>query len=222
MDAPDPDNVRTRRRHPAAWYDRLVMRPFASHLFTLCSALSALVLIATCAMWVRSYWVGDQYYRSHWTFIRHPDGPNIQPGSGRLKERAVWLISGRGGFAVETRSQDINFPWPIADARMPQDAETRSAGNPSYPSTYIANPGVIGRLGFGYWSSDYGRGYFGANYRMWFPAWFLAALSTACPTIWIIRHTRARRRARVGLCRRCGYDLRASPERCPECGTPAK
>ena len=33
------------------------------------------------------------------------------------------------------------------------------------------------------------------------------------------RKGRAARRAKQGLCPRCGYDLRASKERCPECGT---
>ena len=47
-------------------------------------------------------------------------------------------------------------------------------------------------------------------------------LTGLLPLAWLRLAQRRRGRARRGLCRRCGYDLRASPERCPECGSAAR
>jgi len=54
------------------------------------------------------------------------------------------------------------------------------------------------------------------------PWWSLLILCSALPASrWLVRHRR-RSRARHRLCESCGYDLRATPGRCPECGTVAE
>ena len=51
------------------------------------------------------------------------------------------------------------------------------------------------------------------------PFWFLVLLCAMVPVSWVAYALRRRRRVREHRCLNCGYDLRASGERCPECGT---
>ena len=53
------------------------------------------------------------------------------------------------------------------------------------------------------------------------PFWPIAWFFAMPPAIAWQRYRLRRRRQRGGLCLGCGYDLRASPGRCPECGAAA-
>jgi len=51
------------------------------------------------------------------------------------------------------------------------------------------------------------------------PGWLVAIVASLPAAAWLVLWRRKGARAkRVDVCPTCGYDLRATPERCPECG----
>jgi predicted RNA-binding Zn-ribbon protein involved in translation (DUF1610 family) len=55
---------------------------------------------------------------------------------------------------------------------------------------------------------------------VWRYAFYLWLLWIAWTTWLVSQRVGSWRRSKIGKCAKCGYDLRASKKRCPECGTP--
>jgi hypothetical protein len=96
-----------------------------------------------------------------------------------------------------------------------------------YPVGHIEyDTGTTGRSSVAAWWPREARGFGGFGYiradqslrAVYCPHWFLALLFAVLPAVRARSILRNRRRFSAGLCQHCGYDLRATPECCPECG----
>jgi hypothetical protein len=96
----------------------------------------------------------------------------------------------------------------------------RTFRDPAYPFDTRYSRGPLARLGVRFgeeWRLEDGA-YVGRSLVV--PHWLVLAPLCVLPLWQFVRRSRRARRMRDRLCVGCGYDVRASEGKCPECGHP--
>jgi hypothetical protein len=183
-----------------------LMRRLARLTFTLCAALSLLVFTAAVLLGMRSYRV--QYLLSWWG-KPDMDDPTV------MREHNRKVLVRDGDFAFIHVISVIHYAE--RDRMIPHQTELVVMRD---ERMVLRNDRVRD-----YWFIKFlntKRSGVWAMNVIAVPWWSLAAVSAILPALWYLRY-RGRRlirqRAAAGRCVNCGYDLRGSPDRCPECGT---
>jgi hypothetical protein len=190
-------------------------------LLNFLSVLSLLLSVAAALLWVRSYYVGES---CDWRGSTAGVGASASLGQlsvkavganaslGQLPVKASWRDPTRARPTVGLRYHADRPPWRLA---VPVGSSTQTLG--AGTGTYVSRE--WGWAGFGV---RYNHGRDGAAVFLLFPHWsvVLAGLILPCARLAVhARRRRLKRLATTGHCATCGYDLRATPGRCPECGT---
>lgn len=152
---------------------------------------------AVCAARVGAWWTGNSVGVT-WAGRGLPSGDN----------HAIGLVTLRMGYVSVTQRGVIHagrfnelMSSMFADS-MPAD------GWSAVPVSDVSG-------------DDFGLKRDGSGETLLLPAWVVAILLGFLPLWWVKSFRRDRRRSKrrdAGQCLACGYDLRESPERCPECG----
>lgn len=168
-------------------------------------ALSLLLCCATVPLWVRSERVSDGIWRE--TFP-----------PGRQEIRRYYVCSQKYGFIVGWNYMIFHDTDAyLRDFVPPEKRRVRHD---------VANP-VRKLSGESIWQYLWFHGTrqrlsdrwitMGSN-SLRVPYWPAVLLFAIAPVRSIFHWVRRRSRRRSGVCVGCGYDLRGTPERCPECG----
>jgi hypothetical protein len=158
-------------------------------------ALTSLVLaVVTVPLWVRSYCVADAW---GWSSEKR----SVQCGLARRRLRLGTM-----------RLLEEGGTWTGAAF-----AHSRYRAQEDPPTGRL--PATFRNLGFGYEHRIAGKNY--ESFLVLMPLWAVLLFFLAAALVFrrLARAARRASRRAAGLCIERGFDLRATPDRCPECGT---
>jgi hypothetical protein len=182
------------------------MRRMLRHLFTLCLIMSLLLCVAIAVLWAHSYKASDVFGYVH---------PQWSLGVGSTNGHMMlsWTPAYAGPGALQFPN---GFVWNIFPA-IPDEND---------PLNYTSHDR------FARWGVAYDRNHVQTNrradgkvtayntgHRIFVPHWIVLVPPMILLAIGMRRLIWQRHASKAGLCFACGYDLRASPGRCSECGT---
>jgi hypothetical protein len=170
--------------------------------------LTSLLLSATAlTMWTRSEWRSDMLLRTKWW-----------TAADRAGHYRLWAESNDGlltlGYFARSYPSDAK-DWPEYKTRAAEYDWTSARAHDAPHATWS---------GFAY-NSDRVPAlaypgnpitYYDVGRTLTLPFWFFAIALGSVPTVRLL--TRLRASKPPHLCPHCRYDLRATPDRCPECG----
>lgn len=169
-------------------------------LFSLLAVLSAMLFVLMIIAWPRSYFATDfVLFQPKVDWVLHNYG--IGWGKGYIAVR-MGLANPPWTMRLERYT---SAPGWLDGAVMSKDEVFCFAGLRVISSVGIRMIDVKAR-----------------EVDVFMPCWLAAGLSACLPAIWWRRRRQRQllqRRLAAGRCLHCGYDLRATPGRCPECGT---
>jgi hypothetical protein len=174
------------------------------YLLYILAILLLLPLVLSSLLWFRSYRISDYLTLD----TAHQDT------SGKWNHLQRGLYSGRGRFVYYTR------PWATyrEAGHPPKTGWNLDHYAPTDPDTAFPNYST-GHGRFGFWIL---KDYWIVGSRavvVPFYAPTIVCFILAIPTLLLARSSAVKAyRRRHGLCLGCGYDLRETTERCPECG----
>jgi hypothetical protein len=177
------------------------MRRLLRWAFNAAAAVSALLCVATCVLWVQSYRAG---WLVNWSRPR----TEFQAGAAKGQMWAYGaseppgVFRGTLGFGTERFAPPTDpRKWGYGPREIPYHFDV--AGFAAGSGPYATVPGR---------SADV----------VIVPCWAVTLAMLLPPMLMLLRVRRKRKRLGENLCPACGYDLRATPDRCPECGTVPK
>ena len=175
-----------------------MMAKIRRRLFAFLSALSLMLCAAMVVLWVRSHFRGDLTF--------------IVVVSGHPPTFCEYFVRSNYGTLLFARNQfrDGCDPRNQCDRWDPEPLTWLSHA----PSRNFSESSPFR---FGGYTNPAGTA---KHASVHLSHWLSAAVAAVLPALWWRGYRRHRHRRRNHLCLDCGYDLRASHDRCPECGMP--